>query len=302
MTYLHERHAVIGTGEPGRFDTMADDDTTTDQMRLTAARPRNRLYECECGCSYSTSVELPTSERCPRGHVFTERDWTTRQLVALPPQTEAARPRVEPVSAEVEARQRALIAELRAEVVALQAERVELPFDVMEELHTLLTQHQIPSRTDSIALASDLIGFMARVFRQQHYLDKQRVHALEAERDELLAKLTERRKDIAYHADCRPNRRQAEAALSDAKALNDWRADVTVALRRPGGAHYADVPQHIRDLVIGKEAAEAALTALRDQVTQLCEQWSKDGWLSSIYADTLRQLLPPTDADPGKAQ
>jgi hypothetical protein len=37
--------------------------------------------------------------------------------------------------------------------------------------------------------------------------------------------LQERRKDLAYHADCRPNRKQAEAAIADAKAMNDQWAD-----------------------------------------------------------------------------
>jgi hypothetical protein len=40
----------------------------------------------------------------------------------------------------------------------------------------------------------------------------------ERERDEAL-------KDASYHSDCRPNRRQAEAAIADAKAMNDKWAD-----------------------------------------------------------------------------
>lgn len=40
----------------------------------------------------------------------------------------------------------------------------------------------------------------------------------QAERDAL-------RKDVAFHADCRPNRQQAEAAMADAKATNDRWAD-----------------------------------------------------------------------------
>jgi hypothetical protein len=37
--------------------------------------------------------------------------------------------------------------------------------------------------------------------------------------------LEEAKKDVVYHADCRPNRRQAEAAIADAKAMNDKWAD-----------------------------------------------------------------------------
>ena len=38
-------------------------------------------------------------------------------------------------------------------------------------------------------------------------------------------------KDAAFHADCRPNRRQAEAAYADNKALNDKVADLIAAVR-----------------------------------------------------------------------
>jgi hypothetical protein len=39
------------------------------------------------------------------------------------------------------------------------------------------------------------------------------------------------RKDVVYHAECRPNRRQAEAAMADAKAMNDKWADEVAAHR-----------------------------------------------------------------------
>lgn len=50
-----------------------------------------------------------------------------------------------------------------------------------------------------------------------------------------LARLTHERdeavKDALYHADCRPNRRQAEAYRDDAKAMNDKWADEVVKTR-----------------------------------------------------------------------
>lgn len=39
--------------------------------------------------------------------------------------------------------------------------------------------------------------------------------------------------------------RQLEAERAEAQSLRSWRVDVTSALQRPGGAHYADVPNHI---------------------------------------------------------
>ena len=47
----------------------------------------------------------------------------------------------------------------------------------------------------------------------------------------LRAQLEESRKDWLYHYDCRPNRRQAEAAMADAKAVNDLNADLHVEIR-----------------------------------------------------------------------
>ncbi len=47
----------------------------------------------------------------------------------------------------------------------------------------------------------------------------------------LKRQLEEHRKDVLYHADCRPNRRQAEAAMADAKAMNDKWADEVVKVR-----------------------------------------------------------------------
>ena len=42
---------------------------------------------------------------------------------------------------------------------------------------------------------------------------------------------------------------ELERVRADNKALDKWRADVTVALQRPEGAFFVDVPQHIKDLV-----------------------------------------------------
>lgn len=56
-------------------------------------------------------------------------------------------------------------------------------------------------------------------------------------------------------------REQVETLKGEIDALRNWRADVTVSLRRDGGAFYADVPAHVRDLVTTVEALRAELKA-----------------------------------------
>jgi hypothetical protein len=47
--------------------------------------------------------------------------------------------------------------------------------------------------------------------------------------------------------------------IEELEALREWRARVTVALDRPGGAAFADVAQHIRQLVAEHRAYQSAL-------------------------------------------
>ena len=117
------------------------------------------------------------------------------------------------------------------------------------------------------------------------YLERDRLRAdlaqARAERDEA-------RKDAAFHADCRPNRRQAEAAMADAKATNDrwadevWRreeAEATIATLRADLEHVREEraiaiakieeeQQHSRELVKRhsdeRHALRAALTAAQE--------------------------------------
>lgn len=57
---------------------------------------------------------------------------------------------------------------------------------------------------------------------------------------------------------CLKNRNRTIATLEARLAeLTDWRATVTVALQREGGAFFADVPKHIRDLITEGDALEA---------------------------------------------
>ena len=53
--------------------------------------------------------------------------------------------------------------------------------------------------------------------------------------------------------------------------LKAWRADVTVALQREGGAFYQDVPNHIRALVAGHQQ----MAVLNEALFKDC-RWSID--------------------------
>ena len=55
---------------------------------------------------------------------------------------------------------------------------------------------------------------------------------------------------------------ELERVRADNKALDKWRADVTVALQRPEGAFFVDVPQHIKDLVKERDDLRTLVLAL----------------------------------------
>ena len=55
---------------------------------------------------------------------------------------------------------------------------------------------------------------------------------------------------------------ELERVRADNKALDKWRADVTVALQRPEGAFFVDVPQHIKDLVKERDSLRTLIAAL----------------------------------------
>ena len=84
--------------------------------------------------------------------------------------------------------------------------------------------------------------------------------------------LDDAQRDVVYHAECRPNRRQAEAAIADTKAMNDRWADEVAAHRATREALDAcrqerdSFQQQVRDklpiLIHQKDAAEARVQAL----------------------------------------
>ena len=57
---------------------------------------------------------------------------------------------------------------------------------------------------------------------------------------------------------------ELERVRADNKALDKWRADVTVSLQRPGGAFFVDVPQHIKDLVKARDELRTLIAAHKE--------------------------------------
>ncbi|MBX3321336.1 MAG: hypothetical protein KF890_15785, partial [Nitrospira sp.] len=57
---------------------------------------------------------------------------------------------------------------------------------------------------------------------------------------------------------------ELERVRADNKALDKWRADVTMALQRPEGAFFVDVPQHIKDLVKERDELRALVAANKE--------------------------------------
>ena len=55
---------------------------------------------------------------------------------------------------------------------------------------------------------------------------------------------------------------ELERVRADNKALDKWRADVTVSLQRPEGAFFVDVPQHIKDLMKERDDLRTLIAAL----------------------------------------
>ena len=70
--------------------------------------------------------------------------------------------------------------------------------------------------------------------------------------------------------------------------LKDWRDTVTLALQRPGGARFEDVPEHIKGLVRERDALSIWVNALRDSYDDL----------ESRHADMLGDLTTLTRPTP----
>jgi len=76
----------------------------------------------------------------------------------------------------------------------------------------------------------------------------------------------------AYREQVATLQAELERVRADNKALDEWRADVTVSLQRPGGAFFVDVPQHIKDLVKERDDLRALILALPKVEGEILEQ------------------------------
>lgn len=105
-------------------------------------------------------------------------------------------------------------------------------------------------------------GFRYPLVQAIHHIWKRdpKVQQLEAEVAQLRQERDDARKDAAYHSDCRPNRKQAEAAIADAKATHDRWAD-EVKARREAEAQLATAREALEKLG-WMETAQEALAAL----------------------------------------
>jgi deoxycytidylate deaminase len=163
------------------------------------------------------------------------------------------------------------------EVIAEAERQLEGLYRDIGLVMTLIQRRPNPQLDDNDQIRR-LQGWRERIDQIRPHLasQDQRIRELEQERDDAL-------KDVAYHSDCRPNRRQAEKAMADAKALNDWRADVTaaviVATKREGGLFFDDVPAAVKELGTRAEAAEARLAAHQHE----CECGVEKHGLGSQY-------------------
>lgn len=102
--------------------------------------------------------------------------------------------------------------------------------------------------------------------------DPHLIERLTRERDEA-------RKDAAFHADCRPNRREAEAAIADAKAMNDRWADEKARADRAEAAlaeRPADPPALVALVQRFKEADARFMNAL-----------ASGAWLDDAHDDLI---------------
>ena len=73
------------------------------------------------------------------------------------------------------------------------------------------------------------------------------------------------------------------------KALDEWRANVTVSLQRPGGAFFVDVPQHIKDLVKERDELREQNRVLRlalEPFAKVAEAIDGQVWVQYLWVQS----------------
>ena len=108
-----------------------------------------------------------------------------------------------------------------------------------------------PSYTETIKLELQLADIQSQL--------TQRAAELEAAK---AIQAIDLKNNNAYREQVATLQAELERVRADNKALDEWRADVTVSLQRPGGAFFVDVPQHIKDLVKERDDLRTLILAL----------------------------------------
>jgi DNA repair exonuclease SbcCD ATPase subunit len=84
---------------------------------------------------------------------------------------------------------------------------------------------------------------------------------------------------------------ELERVRADNKALDEWRADVTVSLQRPGGAFFVDVPQHIKDLVKERDDLRTLIAALPKVEGEITANRVCTIMMRGLYCEEFTKLL-----------
>lgn len=145
------------------------------------------------------------------------------------------------------------LADAQATIAALQAQVKELEQWVQDQstanLETMRHMDEMQSRAmDAEYQLTRRTAELEAVNKHCEIIEERKAEAYKEVEIQLLAKAN--------------LQAELERVRADNKALDEWRADVTVSLQRPGGAFFVDVPQHIKDLVKERDDLRTLIAAL----------------------------------------
>lgn len=127
----------------------------------------------------------------------------------------------------------------------------------------------VASQAQEIIQRRQTLGDLAHLHQEQSKQLTQRTAELEAAK---AIQAIDLKNNNAYREQVATLQAELERVRADNKALDEWRADVTVSLQRPGGAFFVDVPQHIKDLVKERDDLRTLLLALPKVEGEILEQ------------------------------
>ena len=153
-------------------------------------------------------------------------------------------------------------------------------------------------RREVDAIKADALDVSNQQRKQVADLQRQ----LEAERDvqqALTDIIAEERAKLeaaqnAYQDELRGHLDETQRALNleaQVAQLKDWRADVTVALQRGGGAFYEDVPGHIKELVRQVAQLTTELDEAKEELVDAAAQANNVTIYKSRCEDLQAQLV-----------